>query len=83
VIDINQFRANRDRFPREELAKYNGQYVAWNIDGTRIVAADADPLRVDAHLRALGLDPSEILVSRVAVPEEVSWNGWSVPEDAS
>lgn len=75
MIDINEFRRNQSRLPRAELEKYNGQYVAWSPDGTRILAADPDPLRVDALLRAAGHDPAEILVSRVAIPEEVCWSG--------
>lgn len=83
MIDINEFRRNQSRLPRAELEKYNGQYVAWSPDGSRIIAADLDPLRVDALIRAAGYDPGEILVSRVAIPEEVSWGGWFLPEDSS
>jgi hypothetical protein len=72
MIPINEFRRNQSRFPLEELEKYNGQYVAWSEDGTRILAADADPVRVDAMIRAAGYDPGEILISMVAVPEETS-----------
>ena len=81
MININLFRANQSRFPREQLAKYNGQYVAWSEDGSRILAANADPEVVDATLAKNGYDPSEILVNLVAVPEEVAWSGWSVPEE--
>jgi len=80
MIEINQFRRNQSLFSRAELEKLNGQYVAWSPDGTSILAADPDPLRVDALLSEGGYDPAEILVSRVAVPEEVSWSGWSLPE---
>ncbi len=80
MIDINEFRRNQSRFPRTELEKYNGQYVAWSTDGTQILAADPDPLQLDAKLCAAGHDPAEILVDRIAIPEEVSWNGWSLPE---
>lgn len=45
-----------------------------------ILAADPDPLRLDELLGAAGHNPAEILVSRVAVPEEVSWSGWSLPD---
>ncbi len=81
MIDLNTFRRNQSQFPRAELEKYDGQYVAWSDDGTRILAADPDPLRVDAMLVAAGYDPAQILVSRVAVPEEASWSGWSLPDD--
>ena len=81
MIDINEFRRNQILFPRDALAKYNGQYVAWSPDGMSIVAAHPNPARVDAMLSAAGSDPAEILVSLVAVPEEVAWSGWSIPED--
>jgi hypothetical protein len=83
MIEINEFRRNQSRFPREELAKYNGQHVAWSPDGTRILVANTDPAQVDTLLVAAGYDPAEILVSLVAIPEEVAWSGWSVPEDAA
>lgn len=81
VIDINEFRRNQSSVPLAELEKFNGQYVAWSADGTSILAADTDPLRLDALLRSAGHDPAEILVSRVAIPEEVSWSGWQLAED--
>src|SRR5438132_112116 len=64
MIDINEFRRNQSRFPRQELESYNGRYVAWSPDGTRILAADVDPAQVDALLRAAGYAPAEILVGR-------------------
>lgn len=77
MIAIDEFRRNQSRFPREALEKYNGQYVAWSADGTSILAADIDPLRLDAMLRAAGYDPGEILVSLVVVPDDVSiGSGW-------
>ena len=81
MIDINEFRRDQNLFPRAELEKYNGQYVAWSPDGARVLAAHANPARVDDMVREAGYDPAEILVSLVAVPEEIAWSGWSVPED--
>lgn len=76
MIDINEFRRNQSRIPRSELEKYNGKYVAWSVDGASILAADPDPIRLDGIVREAGYDPAEILVSRVACPEEISWDGW-------
>lgn len=81
MIDINEFRRNQSRVPLTELEKYNEKYVAWSADGSRILAADADPLRLDALLCAAGHDPSTILVSRISIPEEASWSGWHLAED--
>lgn len=83
MIDLNEFRRNQGRVPRAELEKYNGQYVAWSADGTSILAADSDPLRLDALLCEAGHDPATVLVSRVAIPEEVSWSGWQLAGDSS
>ena len=81
MIEINEFRRNQSQFPREELEKYNGQYVAWSHDGKRILAAHSDPAQVAAKLVAMGLYPGDFLISRIAVPEEIAWNGWSIIEE--
>jgi hypothetical protein len=83
MIDIDEFRRNQSRIPRAELKKYNGKYVAWSADGSSILVADADPPRLDALLCAAGHDPASILVSRFAIPEEVSWSGWHLAEDSA
>jgi hypothetical protein len=83
MIEINEFRRNQSQFPLSELAKYNGQYVAWSDDGKAIVAAHGDPSQLEELLRNTGRDPSYLLVTFVSVPEEVAWSGWSLGEDAS
>ncbi len=83
MIDLKQFRLNQSRLPSEELVKHNGQYVAWSPDGAKILAGDADPQRLEATLRAAGFDSGELLVTFVCVPEEVSWGGCFLPDEAS
>ena len=83
MIEINEFRRNQSRFPRAELEKYNGQFVAWSDDGTHILAAHTDPAQVDAMLVSLGIYPGDVLICRVAVPEEIAWSGWSIIEDSA
>jgi hypothetical protein len=75
MIEINEFRRNQSRFPRAELEKYNGQFVAWSEDGTHIITAHADLAQVDAMLAAMGINPGDVLISRVAMTDEVAW--WS------
>ena len=82
MIAINEFRRNQSRFPREELEKYNGQFVAWSDDGTRVLAAHADLAQVESMLVAAGIYPGDVLVCSVAVPEEAAWNGWIIEESA-
>jgi hypothetical protein len=81
MIDLKQFRLNQSRVPREELEKHNGNYVAWSPDGTHILVSDPDPQRVEAALRAAGLDPGDILVAFLNIPEEISWGGCFLPDE--
>lgn len=82
MIEINEFRRNQSRFPRAELEKYNGQFVAWSDNGTHILAAHADRVQMEAMLVALGIYPGDVLISRVVVPEEIAWNGWMIEDSA-
>src|SRR5436190_96783 len=52
------FYENRNKFPLEELAKYNGQYVAWIPDGSGIHDSDPDPIALRARIRASGDEPA-------------------------
>ena len=51
-MDIQRFLKNRRGISPEELAKYAGRYVAWDPDGTQIIASDEDELRLDAVIKA-------------------------------
>ncbi|MBI3822623.1 MAG: hypothetical protein HY289_08085 [Planctomycetes bacterium] len=81
MIEINAFRHNQSRFPRAELEKYNGQFVAWSDDGTHILVAHADRAQMEAMLVAMGIYPGDVLICRVAVTDEVAW--WSTTEDSA
>jgi hypothetical protein len=83
MIDLKQFRLNQSRVPQEELKKHNGKYVAWSQDGTHILASDANPQVVEAAIRAAGLEPGDILVAFICVPEEVSWGGVFLTDDSA
>jgi hypothetical protein len=60
-VDSNLFTDNVNKFPPEELLKYAGQFVAWSLDGTRILASGVDELEMERHLREAGLDPSRVV----------------------
>ncbi len=57
---------NRNAFPFEELEKYEGQHVAWSLDGTRILAGHADPLQLRTALEEAGYRPGDYVLSFVA-----------------
>jgi hypothetical protein len=48
-------------FPREELARYEGLYIAYNWDCTRIVAAAETRELLRQKLREAGIDPRRVL----------------------
>jgi hypothetical protein len=60
-VDGGLFNDNFNKFPMEELAKYSGQHVAWNLEGTRILASGVDDDEVDRKLVAMGIRPSHVV----------------------
>ena len=62
---------NRQAVPAEELKKYHGKYVAWNREGTRIIATGGDDLQAFNAALAAGYDPGQVVFSYVPFPDEV------------
>ncbi len=67
-FDPVMFNRNRDLFPESELTKYWGRHVAWNYEGTRILADGATGEEVDRRLKELGIDPCSTVESFVHDP---------------
>jgi hypothetical protein len=63
-----RFNENYDKFPTEELARYDGQTVAWWPDGSRIVDADFDSTALVQRLRAKGYDLSFLKLMEIECP---------------
>jgi hypothetical protein len=53
-LEFSEFEKNRQRFTIEQLLPYEGQWVAFSLDGKQIVAAAPDLLQLDERLRAIG-----------------------------
>ena len=75
LMALGQHNENRNRFPAEELEKYRGQYIAWSLDGTRIIAHADDPDTLDALLLQLGDEGQRCVLS--CFPEEDTIFPWS------
>jgi hypothetical protein len=75
LIAFGQHSENRNRFPPEELEKYRGQWIAWSLDGTRIIAHSDDPDALPALILQAGEDPQRWVEE--CIPEEDTIFPWS------
>jgi hypothetical protein len=67
-IDVPLFDKNRRKFPPDQLVPYWGKQVAWNADGTRIVASGDTGEEVDRQLDALGIPYSHVVYDFIYDP---------------
>ncbi|MBV9123859.1 MAG: hypothetical protein JO112_10920 [Planctomycetes bacterium] len=74
IPDLSRFLANRDLIPWEKLQPYVGQYVAWTLDGTRIVASAPDRETLGLKLQQAGFNSSQVVHEYVDNPE-LSFHG--------
>ena len=71
VFDPNLCTRNRKAWTAEQIAPYLGHWVAWSLDGTRIVAHHEDPVEVVRDYEALGLTGGDVLMERLPAEDEV------------
>ena len=71
--NMRRYLENRPKYPPDELAKHSGSWIAWNPDGTRIVASAEDAERLEDLVRAAGEDPLYCVVE--GIPEHDSLIG--------
>lgn len=74
-MNMQLFQKNRQAFPPDKLAQYAGRYVAWNSDGTNILASDEDELRLAQSIRAAGYDSENVLIAFVPAADEILLGG--------
>ena len=71
-MNAQEYRTNRAQFPRDELAKHSGQWVAFSLDGRRVVAGDEELERLGERLRARGVDLQQVVFEYVPRPGDDS-----------
>lgn len=66
----SEVMANRARFMEREGHRYYGMYVAWNADGTRIVASARREQDVHQLVTSAGLTWADVCYSYVEDPND-------------
>ncbi len=54
-VDLGLYGVNRAKFPDEELVPYRDMYIAFNWDGTEVLASGPDEDELVSRLQARGL----------------------------
>ena len=62
------------KIPEEELKKHKGKWVAFSVDGTRIVESHRSLAGLERRLEAVGEDPANLVLSHL-VEEEMPFGG--------
>lgn len=62
---LTEYEQNRQRFTVDELRPYEGQWVAFSLDGRRIVSAANDLIALDRQLRAAGESISNVGLEQI------------------
>jgi len=60
-----EYRTNRAAFPRAELERYRGLWVAFSPEGTQIVASGKSLDQVEEQVKTAGEDPNEVVFERI------------------
>lgn len=66
----SEYRTNRASFPRSELEKYRGMWIAFAGNGSRIIASGTTLEEADERVRAAGEDPNEAVFERMPGPDD-------------
>jgi hypothetical protein len=68
-MNHEEYRKNRAGVPRAELMKYQGQWVAFSLDGSRIVAGSEDLVTLDRLVVAAGENPEQVAIERIELED--------------
>jgi hypothetical protein len=64
------FAKNRAKFPLADLIAHRGEWIAFNADGTSIVAGAATLELLEERLKALGIDGQSVVFESVPGPDD-------------
>jgi len=75
-VNHHEYIENRRHFPPEELAKFDGKWVAFTLDGCQIIASSEDLALLDGLVISAGLDPEKVALERIALDGILETNGF-------
>ena len=67
--DFATFHENNSKVPPEVFLAHAGQYVAWSLDGSRILASGPDRETLDRRLEEAGIGYSEVVHGYIDEPD--------------
>lgn len=70
------YEQNRAKFTPQQLQQYDGKWVAFSSDGSRIVASADDLLSLESLVVASGEDPEEVGTERIVLADD--WKGAAI-----
>jgi hypothetical protein len=71
-LDLGTYHQNRCNYPPEQLLPYGGKYVAWSLDGTRILASGDTEEEVNRQLVAAGIGLNQVVGDYIDPLDEAS-----------
>jgi len=69
ATDLDEYDRNRQQFTPEQLEPYEGQWVAFSLDGKQLVAAAPDLLTLDQRLKDVGSSIELVWLEMMAAEE--------------
>jgi len=72
-VDGALYNRNRNKFPREIELQHAGKHVAFNFEGTQILASGVDREDLEAALVRLGIPRDRVVFERIPELWEEVW----------
>lgn len=70
-VDRRVYVENRRKFTLEEINRYAGQWVAWSVDGSKVVAHHEDLKEAARLVQEAGLTWEDVIYDRIPPEGEV------------
>jgi len=69
-VDGALFNENVKRLPSEDIRRYAGKKVAWDLDGTRFLASGRDYEELKGNLEKAGVNPTSVVWGYIPSDDE-------------